>query len=734
MGTLINSADPETLWDADGCVYGVYCIPTDETYIGETANTLRARLQHHKSSTLPLAQCIAEYGTRSFVAVPITVEPDASKRAAIESRVIKDARRTLNRQCHRVFISRRRRGTEGVRPPQHLRHQGEDERHVDLTAPASWPGYAAALHLHHATTTAARALQICQLRGRAHLVHDAWTFFFKGQSPNAAEIIAMFDERFAALHAFPRTVLHIPIPWIGADDVLKDIFLDASLWPLDPHELRYVELRTQYSVPLRAAVVNANPPPPPTTSCPCAQLIDSFRAARMPMTTWQGHLAMPLLDLATGLGYDALVDVLKGGLKHRLPVPYEDGCKQVSDALDHWIATRAHLADFPLSPSHEARIQLWRDDVLARFRTHRPSQHINGAWRRELRSLQRFFVCVPIDKTAQDAAAVCNTHYRNTLLKTLESFTAISRDVVEESIEDLHALAVRLQVTADLTPNRGLPYLVCSPKFHKDGMSEAWRPIVGSSCDDKGRTSNYTSALGRYLNLLLTALIKDLAEINATSTAANEEYINRFFCSLETQDFGDKVRHHRQFLLGKSLLCTDLSQCYSNVPQDDMLAAVKWAFSLVSSYRRASMLFLAGDDIVPDDTPDSTDDLGLDPHRSRRYTGHDWSTTHGISEATLMEVAAMVIHHSIFETDGRTYRQTMGATIGGYASSPLVNLYLAWKEWTWVDSHDTDTTWHATVRNECNRFLHVNRYMDDRIADELSGERLPTAAHYGISY
>ncbi|CUE65541.1 Hypothetical protein, putative [Bodo saltans] len=260
-------------------------------------------------------------------------------------------------------------------------------------------------------------------------------------------------------------------------------------------------------------------------------------------------------------------------------------------------------------------------------------------WKIFLRSLHQDFVITACDKTPQTFAVICKGLYEESLRDSISTFQPVKNiEEVSVAIQKFNDLANSLH--AQGTNSSELPHLYVLPKMHKlptDGITMLpklpTRTILGSHFSaDNNAPTNYTYRIGKLAGRLYTALLYGAKEVNAHHMKTKKDAINKFFCVLTTQEFPAVVNENSEFLRMKDLEAIDLSNCYTNLPQDLVLEAVVFFYNLSESFHARKLLHK---------NRMRCDQLHLSLHYSKngKYEGPQWGTIFQIPQSHRVDVS-----------------------------------------------------------------------------------------------
>jgi hypothetical protein len=421
-----------------------------------------------------------------------------------------------------------------------------------------------------------------------------------------------------------------------------------------------------------------------------------------------------------------LAEIIEGGTKFRETPGFSHSIALIRSALEDFVAHRHAVR--PLTDGELIRLQSWVLEVVQEAERLLPQDNANlHVWKHAIHKLHKHFVVVPIDKAQQTFGCVCGQFYARTRESMARRFTEVpDRSVLPPVFELFESTACELNILGE--SNSLVPYLWISPKLHKGIGVEGWRSIVGSPFnEDEGRSTNYTALVARRTSQLVNALLTDLAEINSVLQTTDPRSISRFFVITNTQEFSKNIEPFHTWMESKDMTCTDLSECYTNMNQSDVYAAVEWAYTKIQEYHHQ---------LLRDTNADLDEEIPaprLMPGYGQQYNGHKWDLDEGYTLQEVLRMVRLCTTEQYFECNSHLFKQNKGISIGAYAAAGLVNITLAHKEWTWIETHETDLAW-ANCALEQRRLIPVFRFMDDRWAPSLSAHLLPSEEHYGIRF
>lgn len=310
----------------------------------------------------------------------------------------------------------------------------------------------------------------------------------------------------------------------------------------------------------------------------------------------------------------------------------------------------------------------------------------------ELTRLQRCFVFVPTDKASGNIALVCKRLYCDILRKEL------SNNTYETCVHDANdVIAAHTEFLEDrkLAVKPRLPYLYCTPKFHKDPVK--FRFISGSACCT---TKQLSVMLSHMLTLVLRTL-RRMDDIHIVETG-----VRRFFVvemAEEVPEFLGRWRRKNKIVEdeNRGIYTGDFSTMYTAIPHEQLLQALRCVTMKAYAWQAQQM---------------NLDTMQLCIEWCARTRSAKWcralKSTHDVGRQvlTLNDLNAMIRYlvTNTYVLNGNTlHRQIVGIPMGTNSAPVMANLYLYHYESKYVDDLEQKDV------DQAKEFNLSFRYIDD---------------------
>ncbi|KAL5258593.1 hypothetical protein ACHWQZ_G009164 [Mnemiopsis leidyi] len=222
-----------------------------------------------------------------------------------------------------------------------------------------------------------------------------------------------------------------------------------------------------YTKPIRNRVLNyieesrSTDPPPVTCNCSSSEFMDPTL----------GHVVTGNLAVIKN---SKLRNLLNKGLTYRECHQWkkDDVLSSIEKDLDTHIAKQSEKKKTPVQC-----FQLWKSDLLTKVRNKLAHIKIRRFKKpvlsdkdtlAELKKLQKTFIIVPTDKASNNVSIVCRKYYHECMIKELSSNVYLPIQQNEETLVKQHQQDLRqlnVEVPAD---NESLPFIYSTIKQHKN--------------------------------------------------------------------------------------------------------------------------------------------------------------------------------------------------------------------------------------------------------------------------
>ena len=309
----------------------------------------------------------------------------------------------------------------------------------------------------------------------------------------------------------------------------------------------------------KAACCDADGSPP--TSCCCEN--SPFKDPVL------GHVVTGNLAI---IGNRKLRNLVSKGLTFRECYKFKkiDVIKSIENDLDAHIKKQSSKKNIP-----ELCFQLWKNDLLTiikdklghiKIRRFKKPTLFNKKVKSDLKNLHSDFVLVPTDKASSNISIVCKKYYHECMV------TELSSDVyehVQQSESDISCRHVKEMNDLDIKieeENNALPFIYNTIKQHKNPASNRFI-VSGKKCS--------TKALSKQLLKIFQLVGKTMK--SHCQYKCKFAKTKSFWIINNSNDIRNDISNLNNKNKAKTLFSYDFAKLYTNIPHDLLIENIKFA-------------------------------------------------------------------------------------------------------------------------------------------------------------
>ena len=433
-----------------------------------------------------------------------------------------------------------------------------------------------------------------------------------------------------------------------------------------------------YTKPIRNRVLNyieesrSTDPPPVICDCSSSEFMDPTLQHVV-----TGNLAV--------IRNSKLRNLLNKGLTYRECHRWNKGdvLSSLEKDLDTHIVKQSEKKKTPVQC-----FQLWKSDLLAKVRNKLAHIKIRRFKKPvlldkdilvELKKLQETFIIVPTDKAANNVSIVCRKYYHECMVKELSSNVYLPIQQNEETLvkqhqQDLQQLG--MEVPAD---NESLPFIYSTIKQHKNPVSNRFI-VSGRKCT--------TKTLSRRLLKVFQLVAKTMQ--THSKYKCNFSNTKAFWVIKNAEDIRTDITNLNNKGKGSSVYSFDFSRLYTNIPHDLLRENIK--FAVEEAFKvKADMEYIKVNKksaTWAKSKPKNTKVLYL-------------------SCTDIYEMLGYLLDNIYVKYRGNIFRQIIGVPMGTDCAPDLANLFLFVFEYKYV------MNLISTGDSDMRLLRFVYRYIDD---------------------
>lgn len=433
-----------------------------------------------------------------------------------------------------------------------------------------------------------------------------------------------------------------------------------------------------YTKPIRNRVLNyieesrSTDPPPVTCNCSSSEFMDPTL----------GHVVTGNLAVIKN---SKLRNLLNKGLTYRECHQWkkDDVLSSIEKDLDTHIAKQSEKKKTPVQC-----FQLWKSDLLAKVR----NKLVHIKIRRfkkpvlsdkdtlaELKKLQKTFIIVPTDKASNNVSIVCRKYYHDCMIKELSSNVYLPIQQNEETLVKQHQQDLRqlnVEVPAD---NESLPFIYSTIKQHKNPVSNRFI-VSGRKCT--------TKTLSRRLLNVFQLVAKTMH--THSKYKCNFSNTKAFWVIKNAEDIRTDITNLNNKGKGSSVYSFDFSRLYTNIPHDLLRDNIK--FAVEEAFKvKADMNF------IKVNKKSATWAKSKPKNTKVMY----------LSGTDIYEMLGYLLDNIYVKYRGNLFRQIIGVPMGTDCAPDLANLFLFVFEYKYV------MNLISTGDSDMRLLRFVYRYIDD---------------------
>ena len=433
-----------------------------------------------------------------------------------------------------------------------------------------------------------------------------------------------------------------------------------------------------YTKPIRNRVLNyieesrSTDPPPVTCNCSSSEFMDPTL----------GHVVTGNLAVIKN---SKLRNLLNKGLTYRECHQWkkDDVLNSIEKDLDTHIAKQSEKKKTPVQC-----FQLWKSDLLAKVR----NKLVHIKIRRfkkpvlsdkdtlaELKKLQKTFIIVPTDKASNNVSIVCRKYYHDCMIKELSSNVYLPIQQNEETLVKQHQQDLRqlnVEVPAD---NESLPFIYSTIKQHKNPVSNRFI-VSGRKCT--------TKTLSRRLLNVFQLVAKTMH--THSKYKCNFSNTKAFWVIKNAEDIRTDITNLNNKGKGSSVYSFDFSRLYTNIPHDLLRDNIK--FAVEEAFKvKADMNF------IKVNKKSATWAKSKPKNTKVMY----------LSGTDIYEMLGYLLDNIYVKYRGNLFRQIIGVPMGTDCAPDLANLFLFVFEYKYV------MNLISTGDSDMRLLRFVYRYIDD---------------------
>jgi hypothetical protein len=293
----------------------------------------------------------------------------------------------------------------------------------------------------------------------------------------------------------------------------------------------------------------------------------------------------------------------------------------------------------------------------------------------ELRSLQKRFVIVPVDKASNNYAFICKNLYAALLQKELNGSAYVK---ISDNLDMVKDTILTFLSERNITPDSDrLPFMYLIPKFHKSPIT--FRPIIsGKTC--------ITKQLSRLVGFALQFIMNRVRRFDSN----NKQYAFSANCCWiidDNQPVLSWLRTINKYGKPLQIRTYDFENLYTTLPLDKVCRRIWYVIdkSFVEPY------------------------LFINVNKYHRYLSStvDESYDYSFSKDVLKNCFKFLLHNAYFNVGNVIYRQAVGLPMGSDFSPHAANLYLYQQEAAYFVKN-----W-SRLRHHNPGLINFHRLIDD---------------------
>ena len=387
---------------------------------------------------------------------------------------------------------------------------------------------------------------------------------------------------------------------------------------------------------------------------------------------------------------DELKRLFLKGPNYRLdkPIIYDDIFEHISSRLNTFIKSwtkKENVSETTLFQWKTRALNILRNRVMnlknSSFKT-KTNQRISRVMLSNLSNIQKDFVITTVDKASTNFVFICKHYYLKVISDELGFFSNTSNNtyhlintsgekVIDEISQNVAQILNKTSQNSQDCNNKTLPFMYWIPKLHKIPYKSRFITSAKLCC-----TTNLSKLVTEGLKLVRTFWN------NYCKVIFKNSRINKFWSINNSLTFVNLLTSVHKI---RSISTFDFSTLYTSLPQDQLIEASH--NFLQKPFLKNKFLITNGYKTFWSNNKDSF---------SKSY--------YAFSFDVFFESLEYLINNSFLTFGNKIYQQKIGIPMGANYSPLLADLFLFYKEYTFMDSIDINYSYS---------FQHICRYIDD---------------------